>query len=165
MVCMLNCSTNWPFTVSMICRTRLMHSATSRRQLPLLVGSGHSHQADIVALQQRAGYRLADVSLISHSIQVSMLLQQLVAPLQVTYVGGHKHEVEDYPSQRDQELHLVTEDSLLLGRDAPKGSSIDSPLSRSLRSQMELHQQARASCQCSTACRQPRPAPAALLAL
>src|SRR6266540_5677697 len=108
-------------------------------QLLLLVGTGHGHQADAVALKKGIGHTLADVPLVCHSIQVGVFLQQFISALQVSNVGWYKFEVKNYPSQRNEELHLVPEDHLLLGRNSAKGGSIGSPLSRSVGHQVELH--------------------------
>jgi hypothetical protein len=108
-------------------------------ELPALVSSGHSHQADAIATKESLSYRSADVPLVRNGIQVGVLLQQFVSALHVCNVGRHKFEVEDHSSQRYEKLHLVSKEDLLLGRDSSESGSISSPFSGGLRSQMELH--------------------------
>jgi hypothetical protein len=108
-------------------------------QLAVLIGSGHAHQADAIAFQQSIGYRLADVPFVSHSVQISVLLQQFITRLQVSHIGRGKFKVYDHPSQRDEELHLVAEEGLLFGRNPTKGGSIGKPVPTSLRSQVKVH--------------------------
>jgi len=111
----------------------------SHRQLPVLIGSRYSHQAYRVALLKSFSHRLANVPLVSHSVQVGVFLQQLISSLQIGDVSWDKFKIEYYPSQGDEQLHFVTEKCLLLGRYAAKDSAIDGPISRSLRGQVELH--------------------------
>ena len=109
------------------------------RQLLFLVGSGHGHQADVVALQKAVRHVLADVPLVSHSVQIAVFFQQFVSALQVGAVSRNQLEVQDHSTQRDKQLHLVPEDNLLFGGDTPETGSINSPLLTSSRHQMKLH--------------------------
>jgi hypothetical protein len=115
------------------------------RQLLVLVSSRHSHQTNTVAQKKSLCNALADIALVSHSIKVSVPVQKLIATLQISDVSRDEFKVQDHPSQRDEQLHLVAEEYLLFGGDAPKGGLMSSPLPGSLGSQVELHHRHRQS--------------------
>ncbi len=88
-------------------------------------------------LRKLRGRLGADVSLVPQ--HVGVLAEHLVADLQVGRVGRRQGEVEDHAAQRDQQVQLVTEDRLLLGRDFAEGGLVGRPVPCRAGHQMELH--------------------------
>lgn len=110
-----------------------------RRQLLPLVSTRYAHQAQAIAFKKSIGHRLRNVAFVRYCHQVGVFLQKVISTLQVRDIGWDQLEIQYHPSQRDEQLHLVAEESEILGRYSTKGSAVLSPLPCSLRSQVKLH--------------------------
>lgn len=109
------------------------------RELLLLIGARDCHQHYTVLREKVLSNGFADVPFIPYHNKVGMLTEQLITTCMVGDVGREEFKVDYHPSQRDEQLHLVTKHHSLFRGDVPERCSVGNPVFGGLGSKVELH--------------------------
>ena len=97
----------------------------------LLVAARQCYEVDVVMAAQLLGQVSVNVAFVSHSIQMGVPTQQGGSCFLVGHVGPNQLEVQDSPTQCDEQMQFVAEDGLLLGANSPKSRSTSEPIASS----------------------------------
>ena len=108
------------------------------RGLAGLVAAGQGQEREPIMVEQLESQFSTDVALIAKDGQVGMFGQEFGPDRQVSGVGWCQLEIQDQPSQTDQQVQLEAENGDFLADNLAKVGTMSGPIARRTRHQMKL---------------------------